>query len=169
MMEIHVATQGLIFASMFACGICFGLLFDFFRAVRKVISMNSFWVNLTDLLFWVLCTAIVFFSARVTNQGELRWYEFIGLFLGIGLYFLIFGSLMAKWMAGLLRCFIQLIVLILKIVLFPVRLACKPFGFLLHKTAPWRKKVGFACSIWRQKWLFSHHQMKKIFKSPKFF
>ncbi len=168
-MEIHVAEQGLIFAGMFLCGIGFGFLFDFFRAVRKIVTMNSLWVNLTDLMFWMVCTVVVFLTARLTNQGELRWYEFIGLFLGTGLYFLLFGSLMVTWMEKVFRLVIRLVVLILRILSFPVRLFLYPIRWIGKKTAPFRKKLAFSLSVRRQKWLFTRQQLKKILKSPKNF
>ena len=168
-MEIHAAEQGLIFVGMFLCGIGFGLLFDFFRAVRKIVPMNRVWVNLTDLIFWIVCTAVVFFTARLTNQGELRWYEFIGLFLGTGLYFFMFGSLMATWMAKVLRLLLRLTVLILRILSFPVSLFLYPIRWIGKKTAPFRKKLVFSLSVRRQKWMFTRQQLKKILKSPKKF
>ncbi len=168
-MEIHAAEQGLIFVGMFLCGIGFGIMFDFFRAVRKIVPMNSLWVNLTDLMFWIVCTTAVFFTARRTNQGELRWYEFIGLFLGTGLYFLMFGSMMATWMAKVLRLLLRLMVLILRILSFPVRLLLYPIRWVVKMTAPFRKKLAFSLSVRRQKWLFTRQQLKKILKSPKIF
>ncbi len=168
-MEIHAAEQGLIFVGMFLCGIGFGLLFDFFRAVRKIVPMNRVWVNLTDLLFWIVCTAVVFFTASLTNQGELRWYEFIGIFLGTGLYFLMFGSLMVSWMEKGLRWLLRLMVLILRIVSFPVRLFLYPFRCIAKMTAPFRKKLAFSLSVRQQKWYFTRRQLKKILKSPKNF
>lgn len=168
-MEIHVAEQGLIFVGMFLCGIGFGLVFDCFRALRKLLPMNNLWVNLTDLMFWIICTVFVFVTARVTNQGELRWYEFIGLFLGTGLYFLLFGSLMATWMATLLRLCFRILAFLFRVLSFPVRLILTPVRKLVQKTAPFRKRLAFSMSVRRQKWLFTRQQLKKILKSPKFF
>ena len=168
-MEIHAAQQGWVFAGMWLCGIGFGLLFDFFRAVRKIVPMNSLWVNLTDLVFWVVCTLSVFALTRLTNQGELRWYEFAGLFLGTGLYFLVLGSRMVTVLAAVLRAVLRLTVFVLRIACFPLRLIVRPLGLLARKTAPFRKKLAFYWSVRRQKWLFSRRQLKKILKSPKFF
>lgn len=168
-MEIHVTTQGMVFLWMLACGVCFGLLFDLFRALRKMIPMNGFWVNVSDLVFWFFCTALVFFTARKTNQGELRWYEFSGLFLGMGLYFAVFGSLVVQWITRVLFVLVKGVVLIVRVVVFPLQLIARPFLWVNKKTAPLRKKIAFGWSVRRQKWLFSCHQLKKILKSPKFF
>lgn len=154
---------------MLLCGIAGGLLFDFFRAIRKVVSMNGLWVGICDLLFWLLCTAAVFFSARLTNQGELRWYEFIGVFLGIALYFLLFGSVVVQGMAALLRAAVKAVLFLFRLLLIPVRLLRRPVLFLGKKAAPLRKRILFGWSVWKQKCLFSRKQLKKILKTPKIF
>lgn len=168
-MEIHAAAQGIIFVKMLGCGICFGLLYDFFRALRKTAPMNSFRVALTDLMFWIFFTVITFVILRMTSRGELRWYEFAGLLSGIFFYFLLFGSMIAGWMAVLLRSIARVILFFLKILLFPVRIFLKPLRAAFKKAAPLYRKIKFARCVWREKRLFAHRQLKKILKSPKFF
>lgn len=168
-MEIHAATQGIIFVKMLGCGICFGLLYDFFRALRKIAPMNSFRVALTDLAFWIFFTVIAFVVLRMTSRGELRWYEFAGLLFGILGYFLLFGSMIAGWMAVLLRLCAGVMIFFLKILLFPVRIVLKPMRVAFKKATPLYRKIKFVLYVWREKCLFSHRQLKKILKSPKFF
>ncbi len=168
-MEIHVTSQGLVFLVMMLCGIAGGLLFDFFRAVRKLIRMNVLWVGLCDLLFWLLCTIAVFYAARLTNQGELRWYEFIGILLGLALYFLLFGSLVVQGLTVLLRTVAKILLFIIKLFLIPVRLFVRPILFLFRKMDPVRKRMVFGWSVWKQKILFTRRHLKKILKTPKIF
>lgn len=168
-MEIHVTSQILVFGAMMLCGMAGGLLFDFFRAVRKLIRMNTLWVGLCDLCFWTLCTAAVFYAARFTNQGQLRWYEFIGMISGLLLYFLLFGSLMVRGLTVVLRVLAKGFLAAVRLMLIPVRLLARPILFMLKKWEPVRRRTAFGWSVWRQKALLSRRQLKKILKTPKIF
>ncbi len=169
MMEIYVAQQGRAFLGMLLCGIGFGLVFDFFRAIRKIFPMNGLAVNLSDLLFWLICAVLVFASVKLTNRGELRMFAFLGFFSGMIAYFLVFGSYIAKWMAACLRCLIRVMVVVIKMVSVPFRAVAVPLSKLGKKGRKIWKKMAFISSVRRQKRLFTRRHLKKILKSPKIF
>lgn len=169
MMELYVEQQAGAFFGMILCGIGFGLVFDFFRAIRKIFPMNSLAVSLSDLLFWLICAGMVFGSVKLTNRGELRMFSFLGFFSGITAYFLVFGSYVVRWMAAILRWLLRVIIITVRILWFPFRLLSKPLSKLGKKGKKVWKKLEFIWSVKRQKRLLNRHHLKKIIKSPKFF
>lgn len=68
-------------------GIAIGLLFDFYRSLRrnfKVVRKVSF---LFDLIFWLLITGVIFTTINALEKFDLRYYHFVALFLGFVLYY----------------------------------------------------------------------------------
>ncbi|MBQ4528335.1 MAG: spore cortex biosynthesis protein YabQ [Clostridia bacterium] len=77
-----------VFLWCLVCGFVIGAVFDLFRAFRKNVEVGKNMLAFQDALF----CAFVFFSftktVELSNNGDLRWYEFIGAFLGIAMYFM---------------------------------------------------------------------------------
>jgi spore cortex biosynthesis protein YabQ len=46
-------------------------------------------IRLWDLIYCLLVTPVVFAATMVSNRGELRFYVFVGLALGVAAYFLL--------------------------------------------------------------------------------
>lgn len=68
-------------------GIVIGILFDFYRVLRrnyKVIRRISI---VFDIVFWFLITIVIFTSINLLEGFNLRYYHFIALFLGFILYY----------------------------------------------------------------------------------
>lgn len=83
---------GLIYDEMRLFGICFllgmalGFLYDVFRIFRMLIPHKNIFVDLEDLLYWVLTAWLVFRTLFQFNEGKLRGYAFLGMFLGVLVY-----------------------------------------------------------------------------------
>lgn len=72
--------------TIFAGGIV-GLLFDVYRVFRSIFRPRQIATALTDLLYWIAVTPVVFAMLLAGNWGELRFYVLIGLGIGLLLYF----------------------------------------------------------------------------------
>lgn len=67
-------------------GVTIGVIFDFYRVIRGLARPRKVFTYLGDLAFWVISTMVIFFLLLVGNWGEIRFYVFIGILAGIGLY-----------------------------------------------------------------------------------
>lgn len=82
----------LIYDELRLFGICFLLgtgivfLYDLFRIFRMLIPHKDIFVDLEDLLYWVLTAWLVFCTMFRFNEGKLRGYAFLGMFSGILIY-----------------------------------------------------------------------------------
>lgn len=73
-------------------GVSVGLLFDFYRVFRSGMRPKR-WVSvLCDLLYWTIVTPVVFLLLLIGNWAELRYYVFLGMGLGIFVYFQLMSS-----------------------------------------------------------------------------
>lgn len=76
-----------VFVCSFACGQLTGFVFDIFRAMRKAFVPGKKVLALQDALFCAAAFYMFSQTVNVTNNGDLRWYIFAALILGIVLYF----------------------------------------------------------------------------------
>ena len=77
-------------------GIIIGLLFDFFRILRKTFKTKDIVTYIQDILFWILTGIILLYSIFTFNNGEIRLFMFLAIMIGISIYMLIFSSYIIK-------------------------------------------------------------------------
>lgn len=123
-MVISVENEAYIFIAVFLVGIILGFLFDVFKMLR-MLKFGNVWIFMTDLIFWTGATVIFLASVLYFNDGQMRWYEFAGIFLGLLLYFLLLSRYITAiflWIAGVIY---KIFRIILKILLTPARFLYK--------------------------------------------
>lgn len=105
-------SQEQIFIFFFIIGVIIGILFDIFRAFRKSFKTSDKITFIEDITFLLIAGLLLITSIIKLNNGEIRFYLFIAIFLGILIYSLTISKL----------CVIMLCVLVeicKKIVLIP--------------------------------------------------
>ena len=91
-----ITNQAQLFLIFVVNGILIGLLFDFFRILRKAIKTKDIVTYIEDILFWILTGFILLFSICTFNNGEIRLYMFIGTFIGVFLYMISISTYVIK-------------------------------------------------------------------------
>ena len=112
--------QLLSFSIFIIVGIIISMIFDTFRVLRKVKKTTDIITYFEDALFWIITVFIILNSIFIFNNGELRFYIFIGIMIGSILY-LIFIS----------KYFIKFGVNFLKIINKTIKILIQPFSFIL--------------------------------------
>ncbi len=115
-------------------GITISILFDIFRIRRKVCKAPNLLTYFEDILFWIISAIILLYTVMKYTTGELRIYMFVGLFIGILIYFKFFSKLIVKFFSSIIKFIITIIVRIFKIILYPFKKTLN----LLKKS--WKKK-----------------------------
>jgi len=86
-MILSMSAQAAVFLWLVAAGAAAGLLFDGFRALRRVFSHPDALTWLEDMLYWAAVFGLVFYLLITRNGGEMRAFVLLGLALGMILYF----------------------------------------------------------------------------------
>lgn len=152
-MAVSTSGQVYVFLATVAAGVGTGLLFDLFRAWRMLLRPGNLSTGIGDLLFWLLVSVGVFLVIFTVNNGELRWFELLGIILGSLTYFLAFSHCCLKTITALSKFLIKIVLVILKIVLTPLAFLYKIvnkvagrigriFGRIFRKIGRGCKKVG---------------------------
>ena len=98
-----VENQAYLFLVFTLTGIVIGLLFDFFRALRKSIKTVDFVTYIEDILFWTLTGILILYNIWYFNNGEIRIYMFLGIIMGVLIYSLILSSIFTKVITFILK------------------------------------------------------------------
>ncbi|MBC7765250.1 MAG: spore cortex biosynthesis protein YabQ [Hyphomonadaceae bacterium] len=150
-MGISIAGQTTIFLWSCVGGGILGILFDFFRALRKVRRSSTRVVMVHDLMFWVISACLMFVLIGLSNDGEYRAYEFLGIFLGGLLYHLLLSGFVLMILTKMLQMLACIVRFLCMIISYPLKIiwksmvilghACKKIGTSLKKIKIFRKKL----------------------------
>lgn len=148
-----VINQTSLFLIFIVNGILIGLLFDFFRILRKSFKTSDIVTYVEDILFWILTGFIILYSIFVFNNGEIRLFLFLGIILGIILYLLFVSSYVIKINVFIIKFIKKVIYSISKIMLKPIKLFLKLIKRIFFKP------ISFFIINFRK---FSTNSIKKI-------
>lgn len=119
-----ITNQAYLFLIFTVNGIIIGLLFDFFRILRKTIETKDFVTYIEDFIFWILTGIIILYSIFTFNNGEVRFYMFLAILLGVITY-LVFVS---KYV---IKINVTIITFLKKVILKIVYFVSIPFLFII--------------------------------------
>lgn len=130
-----MSNQAYVFFIFILNGLIIGILFDIFRILRKSFKTSDFRTNLQDILFWIITGLILLFSIFKFNNGELRAYIFLGVFLGVAMYMLLFSKTFIKINVFIVNCiktiFKYIFIIPIKYILkFLRRIILAPISFI---------------------------------------
>lgn len=115
-MVLSTANQAYVFLATVYGGVVIGLFFDIYRMVRRIFRPGKFITGIMDLIFWVIIALFSFFILFYINDGQVRFYSFLGIGLGWGLYILSISQfimwifdLIYKWVSKLLAWIFKII------------------------------------------------------------
>ena len=128
-----IENQAFIFMVFIINGILIGLLFDFFRIMRRTFKTNNIITYIEDFIFWILTGIILLYSIFTFNNGEIRIYMFLGVLLGITLYMLSISSYVIKINVKIINFIKMIIAKIIEIILYPIKLLLKILKSIFYK------------------------------------
>lgn len=106
--------QAYIFLIFTIEGIIIGLLFDFFRILRKSFKTSNILTYIEDILFWTITGIIMMYTIYIYCNGEIRWYMFIGIGIGVTIYILTVSKYVIKVTVNIINVFKKITIIILK-------------------------------------------------------
>lgn len=91
-----IGREAIFFLYAIGEGVGLVLLYDVFRIFRRIIRHGNVWVGLEDSVYWVLCTIAVFLLLYQKNDGMMRAFAFMGIVLGMAIYYFLFSRFVVK-------------------------------------------------------------------------
>ena len=112
--------QAVLFLVFATNGVIIGLLFDFFRILRKTFKTSNFITYIQDILFWIFTGIIIIFFMYNFSDGSIRLYMFIGLILGFLLYILTISKFIINIFVIIINFCKKIIMQVFNIIRIPV-------------------------------------------------
>lgn len=120
-----VLNQANLFLIFTIEGIIIGFIFDIFRILRKSFKTSDIVTYIQDILFWIITGILILYSIFVFNYGEIRFFMFVGIFIGAMFYMLLISRYVIKISVTAIEIFKKTIIFVLKIVSFPFQFIYK--------------------------------------------
>jgi spore cortex biosynthesis protein YabQ len=138
-------SQVVSFLITIVTGAVLGVLFDCYRVLRSTFRTNGRMTSLTDLLYWLVATIVVFLALVASNWGELRFYVFLGILSGVWLYYRLASFVVIRLFLEVVRFVKSVVILIGKIVksffirpiLFCIKVVSWPFRYVNSWVRAW--------------------------------
>ncbi|GAB6992567.1 hypothetical protein JCM16418A_46180 [Paenibacillus pini] len=89
------------------------MAYDSYRVLSGQLHFPKWTLHLLDLLYWSAAAVFVFRMLYISNYGQLRFYVFVGLFIGVWVYFLILSVTTQRFVVMLIGI-VKRIVTVLK-------------------------------------------------------
>lgn len=137
-MVVSLQYELVTFFSSIILAFSLGVLYDFFRAIRKCTKVTLVW----DIIMWIL---VLFLTCAVwfwVQNGEVRWYMILGLFFAGVIYLLTVSYYVFFLISFLMDKICRIFGLIFKILLTPLGFLCKITSVYVKKA-----KSGFSKKV----------------------
>ncbi len=106
--------QAYLFIVFSLTGVIIGLLFDFFRILRRSFKTSNIITYFEDVLFWILTGVLILYNIWYFNNGEIRIYMFLGIIMGVLIYMLTLSNIIISLLS-------KILILIVKVLELPFK------------------------------------------------
>lgn len=142
------------FTVLLGAGVIIGLVFDMYRVARGITKPPKIISHILDLIIWFILALLVFVLLLFSNWGEVRFYVFLSLVIGLVFYFKFCSSTVIKILLKIVALVKKIAATIIKLLLYPLKIVLLPF----------KKVGGFFYSKINKRWQSLKATIKKIRK-----
>lgn len=132
--------------SSFLTGVLILILYDILRIFRRVVIHSVGAVGVEDFIYWMLVTFFIFSMLFRENNGAIRWFSVVGIFLGMVLYNVTVSLFFVKYVSLVFIKIKKIIEKILQFILKPIKKRkkglqrrMKTLRMVVTKNKPFRK------------------------------
>ena len=101
--------QAYLFIVFSLTGVVIGILFDFFRILRRSFKTSHIITYVEDVLFWILTGVLILYNIWYFNNGEIRIYMFLGIIMGLLIYMLTLSNIIVSLFSKILKMLIRIL------------------------------------------------------------
>lgn len=117
-----LAEQLITFGMLVGAGMVMAFVFDIYRVFKWLLKLPKLLIHFIDLAIWLAMAVVVFNILILGNWGEVRFYVFLGLMCGLGLYFKFCSKIAVKIFLEILDITRKLAKFIFKVFTYPIKI-----------------------------------------------
>lgn len=126
-------------------GILIGFIYDLYKIFRRAFHPKKIATVIQDFLFWLVISIVAFYVLIMSNQGALRFYNFLGFVIGAATYTFFLSEVVTNAIVFILRIIKRFMVDLCHIILYPFRVGLclieVPYSYCKTKTKPIYYKI----------------------------
>ena len=134
----------ILLATMYG-GIFIGFIYDIYRIFRGFFTPKKIATMIQDFMFWCIIFIVAFYVIIFSNEGAIRYYNFLGFILGSILYQFILSKIVIKSLVFLLKSIKNFLYDIYQVLKYPFNvvlcLVSGPYSYCKNKTKPLYYKI----------------------------
>lgn len=132
-MTEEIREQLVLFCMSAYMGAVMAFAYDFIRILRNVKKYKTVWIWIQDIVYWI-CFGYVFYMLLLKyNFGGIRAYTYLGILIGMAVYFLTLSRLFVKYASILILKVANTLLKILKLASKPIKLIINKFNQTIGK------------------------------------
>ena len=144
-LQIQMYTMGM----MLGGGLFLGVVYEAYRVIGEQFRFPRWLVAALDLIYWVLACVLIFRMLYASNFGEVRLYVFIGLVVGVWIYYLFLSKVTVRAVLHIIRTFRAVVRFLQRLGFL---LVVKPFQ-ILYKSFPGPPRLPGAIAMYLYKFV----------------
>ncbi len=116
-----INNQAVLFLIFSLNGVIIGLIFDFFRILRKSFKTSNLMTSIQDIIFWIITGISVIFFMYNFSDGTIRFYMFLSLLFGFIIYILAISQYIIKIFVYIIKTVKTILNSIIKFITYPLK------------------------------------------------
>ena len=116
-----INNQAVLFLIFSLNGVIIGLIFDFFRILRKSFKTSNLMTYIQDIIFWIVTGISVIIFMYSFSDGTIRFYMFLGLMFGFIIYILAISQYIIKIFVYIIKTVKTILNSIIKFITYPLK------------------------------------------------
>lgn len=121
-------------------GVLIGFIYDLYKIFRNIFNPKKIATIIQDFLFWTIISVVAFYVLIFSNQGDLRFYNFIGFIIGALVYHYLVSKHVRRALYFILKNVYKFLRDLYQITIYPLRLGVflleTPYTYCKKKTKP---------------------------------
>lgn len=121
-------------------GLLIGFIYDLYKVFRQLFNPKKIATHIQDIFFWTIISVVAFYVLIISNQGDLRFYNFLGFMIGVFVYHYLLSRKIIQTLLFILRKTKELLWDIWQLFLYPFRVGIclinVPYSYCKRKTKP---------------------------------
>jgi spore cortex biosynthesis protein YabQ len=130
-----------LFLLSLTVGIFSGVLYSLIKILRKLIKHNNTYVQIEDLLYWLIVSSGMFFIMLNENYGEIRCFCTAAVLIGVNIYSLLLDKPITICLLLIIQFILNLFIGIINLILYPIKLLLKPLKLPLRYLISLSKRI----------------------------
>lgn len=152
---MSLCDETIIFLAFVGIGFVFSIIFDFFRAIRKLKKVKNRAVYIQDILYFITIGILLLIAVLNIQKDVFRLYLIVAIILGIMIYISVIGNKVMKLFLSILKASNA----VKKFILLPIKVYLTIFDKQLRKI---KKYVIYCCKKISYMIEFYHKKIKIV-------